>query len=352
MRNTRPPSASPQTAASGGQPANGRSPVWLRALLSEYLVLYICVLYFLVILPFQPGIASARNLQNTFSNMLPLLCVAAGQTVVLITAGIDLSVTAVISMASVIGASIMTGDGGLLAGSGWAAPAGIAGMLVVGLLLGTVNGGLTAVFKMPPFIVTLTTQMFFAGFAVWLTQSEKIYRLPGGFNLIGYGRAFGVPYALLVAGPVAVAAHFLLTRTLMGRWLYAVGHNPRAALIAGVPARRVLIFAYAFSGFCAAAASVLYTARLETGSPTQGREILLDVVGAVVIGGTSLFGGKGKVIWTVFGVLLITLIGNSLNMLGLSHFTVMMVKGGVILLAALIDAVRSRWLASTSTVVL
>jgi ribose transport system permease protein len=223
-------------------------------------------------------------------------------------------------------------------------------MLVVGTLLGIINGGLIAAFKMPPFIVTLATQMFFGGFAVWLTQSENIYHLPEAFNLIGYGQLFGIPYALLVAAPVILAAHFLLTRTLMGKWLYAVGHNIKAALISGVPIKPVVIFAYAFSGFCAAAAAVLYTARLETGSPAHGREILLDVVGAVVIGGTSLFGGKGKVPWTLFGVLLIILIGNSLNMLGLSYFAIMMVKGGVILLAALIDALRNRWLVASSVV--
>ncbi|MHC4444704.1 MAG: ABC transporter permease [Planctomycetota bacterium] len=325
-------------------------PIWSRIFLSQYLVFYICVLYYLVILMFKPEVASLENTQNTFSNMLPLLTVAVGQTIVLITGGIDLSVIAIIPMASITGAWIMTSDGGVMAGSPWAAPVGIICMLVVGTLLGIINGGLIAAFKMPPFIVTLATQMFFGGFAVWLTQSENIYHLPEAFNLIGYGQLFGIPYALLVAAPVILAAHFLLTRTLMGKWLYAVGHNIKAALISGVPIKPVVIFAYAFSGFCAAAAAVLYTARLETGSPAHGREILLDVVGAVVIGGTSLFGGKGKVPWTLFGVLLIILIGNSLNMLGLSYFAIMMVKGGVILLAALIDALRNRWLVASSVV--
>jgi len=324
--------------------------IWSRILVSEYLIFYICVLYYLVILLFKPEFASFENTQNNFANMLPLLTVAVGQTVVLITGGIDLSVIAIIPMASVLGAWIMTDDGGVLAGHPWAAPVAIICMLAVGTLLGIINGSLITVFSMPPFIVTLATQMFFVGLAVWLVQSENIYPLPKAFNLIGSGRVFGVPYALIVTGPVVLAAHFLLTRTLMGKWLYAVGHNIKAALICGVPTRSVVIFAYAFSGFCAAGAAILYTARLETGSPAHGREILLDVIGAVVIGGTSLFGGKGKIPWTVFGVLLIILIDNSLNMLGLSHFSIMMVKGGVILLAALIDAVRNRWLVASSVV--
>jgi ribose/xylose/arabinose/galactoside ABC-type transport system permease subunit len=144
---------------------------------------------------------------------------------------------------------------------------------------------------------------------------------------------------------LAVAMHLLLSRFLLGRWLYAVGLNARAARVSGVPVRRSTAAAYVLSGLCAAAASILYTGRLETASPTLGREVLLDVVGAAVIGGTSLFGGKGNVLWVVFGVLLFTLIANSLSVFGLTHFTVMAVKGGVILLAALLDVARTQYLA-------
>jgi ribose transport system permease protein len=192
---------------------------------------------------------------------------------------------------------------------------------------------------MPPFIVTLTTMMFFAGFAIWLTQSRNIDGLPRSFIAIGNGLGGSVA----VTFGVAVAAHFALTRTLLGRWWYAVGRNARTALVSGVPVRRTLVAAYVASGFCAAAAAILYTGRLETGSPVLGQRILLDVIGATAIGGTSLFGGKGKVLWTVFGVLFMTLVDNSLNLLGLSNFTVLMVKGGVILAAALLDAARNRY---------
>jgi ribose/xylose/arabinose/galactoside ABC-type transport system permease subunit len=134
----------------------------------------------------------------------------------------------------------------------------------------------------------------------------------------------------------------LLTRSLFGRRLYALGMNPRTAAVSGVPVDRIRILAYAACGTCAAVGSILYTARLQTGSPVLGQRILLDVVGAAVIGGTSLFGGRGQVPTTLLGVLFICLIDNSLNMMGLSNFAVMMVKGGVILTAALVDAVRSK----------
>jgi ribose/xylose/arabinose/galactoside ABC-type transport system permease subunit len=134
----------------------------------------------------------------------------------------------------------------------------------------------------------------------------------------------------------------LLTRTVLGRWLFAVGGNARTALVSGVPVERVVLFAYVACAVCAAVASILYTARLETGSPVLGQRILLDVIGAVVIGGTSLFGGRGSVLGTVYGALFITLLDNGLNLMGLSSFSVLMVKGTVILAAALVDAIRER----------
>jgi len=309
---------------------------------SEYQVLLLSALYFAVLAPVAPGFASVENLGNVFSNLLPLLVVAVGQTCVLIAGGIDLTATSTIALASVTGAMVMSRDGGLAGGRGWAAVAGVGVMLVVGLLIGLLNGVSVTRFGMPAFIVTLTTMMFFSGLAIWLTKSKAISGLPPGFNAIGRESLLGVPYALLVAAAVAWALHLALSRSLAGRWLYAVGQNAQAARISGVPVERTVISAYVVSGLCAAVAAILYTGRMETGSPVMGQRILLDVIGAAVIGGTSLFGGKGKVICTAYGVLFITLIDNSLNLLGLSHFTIMMVKGGVILLAALLDAVRTK----------
>jgi ribose transport system permease protein len=133
-----------------------------------------------------------------------------------------------------------------------------------------------------------------------------------------------------------------LSRSLFGRWLYAVGHNARAANVSGVPVAGVVMGAYIASGLCAAVAAVIYTGQAEAGSPVLGQRILLDVIGATVLGGASLFGGKGKVLWTLWGVLFFKLIDNSLNLLNLSVFAITMVKGGVILGAAVLDAARQR----------
>jgi ribose transport system permease protein len=208
-------------------------------------------------------------------------------------------------------------------------------MLAIGVLLGLLNGVAVTKLQMPPFMVTLTAMMFFSGLAVWLTQSQTIRFLPGGFTAIARG-------SVVIAGITAVVAHVVLQRTLIGRWLYSVGINARTSLVSGVPVYRTILFAYVVSGFCAATGSILFTSRLETGSPVLGARILLDVIGAAVIGGTSLFGGKGKVLWTVFGVLFVTLIDNSLNLMGLSNFMVLTVKGSVVLSAALLDAARAR----------
>ena len=312
-----------------------------RLLLSEYLVLVLSAAWFVCVLPFTPGFASPENLANILSSMLPLLVVAVGQTFVLISGGIDLSVTSTIALASVVGAQAMNGDAGWLAGSPWAAPAGIVVMLAVGAAVGAFNGGAVTHLRMPPFIVTLTTMMFVSGFAIWLTQSKNISGLPTAFTVIGSK----TPWAFLVTGVVAVSSYAVLSRTLYGRWLYATGHNARTALVSGVPVRRVTFLVYIISGLCAAVASVLYTGRLETGSPVHGQRILLDVIGATVIGGTSLFGGKGKILWTICGVLFLALIDNSLNLLSISYFTIMMVKGGVILLAAVMDSLRNQLVA-------
>ena len=239
---------------------------------------------------------------------------------------------------------LLSPAGGVLAESGWVVPVGVVVMLGVGLVIGWLNGVAVARFKMPPFMVTLVTMIFFSAFAIYLTRSENLAIYRDGFVALGRGGLGFIPYTLLIAGGLAIVAHFVLDRTVLGRWFYAIGRSMRTSRVSGVPTERVIILAYVFSGFCAAVAAVLYSARLEAGRPTLGGSLLLDIIGATVIGGTSLFGGKGKVLWTVYGVLFFVLLANTLNLLNLSYFTIDIVKGGVILLAALLDVLRNRWM--------
>jgi ribose/xylose/arabinose/galactoside ABC-type transport system permease subunit len=237
----------------------------------------------------------------------------------------------------------MSGDHGFLAGHPLAAPAALAAILAAGAVVGFFNGACIAWLRMPAFMVTLTTMMFFSGFAIWLAKkavnAESIYNLPPAFLVIGAKPWIGAALAICAT----IAAHLLLSRTLLGRWLYAVGHNPRASLVSGVPVGGVVVSAYVISGLFAALASILLTATLETGSPNHGKALLLDVIGAAVIGGTSLFGGKGKVLWTCYGVLFLSLLGNGLNQLNFSDSMITIIKGSVILLAALLDHWRTRF---------
>ncbi|MCX6628979.1 MAG: ABC transporter permease [Candidatus Solibacter sp.] len=309
----------------------------MRGLLtSRYLVAVLAAACFAVCAPLIPGMATSGNLSNLVWNMLPLAVVTIGEVFVLIAGGIDLSVTAIIALCSVTGALVMNGRTGYLAGNPAAAPVAVLFMLLVGALLGFLNGCAVTRLRMPAFIVTLTTMMFFGGFAVWLTRSANIDALPPAFNgLAGFG-------TLTVAVVVALAAHRTLRHSIFGRWLYATGMNARASLVSGVPVHAVTIAAYSVSGLLAAAASVLYTARLETGSPVLGQRIFLDVIAAAVIGGTSLFGGRGTVAGTLAGVLFVALLDNSLNLLGVSFFLVFTAKGVVILVAALLDSAAQR----------
>jgi ribose/xylose/arabinose/galactoside ABC-type transport system permease subunit len=358
---------------------------WLRrALLSEYFVLYLIVAYFIILLFFVDGLGRPQNISNILANTWPLFVVAIGQTFVLIIAGIDLSQGAVIGLSSVFGAAIMataakpevlsksifwgnmmTENGGLLSGSAWALPIGVLVMIAIGVLIGLFNGICIARFNMPPFMVTLVSLMLFSALAVYLTQSENIQNLPESYIALGKGDIVSVyigekaesqiprkvvysaiTYPLVIAVVLGITAQFLLTRTVFGRHVYAIGTNRKAAQISGVPSSRIMIFVYMLSGFFAAIGGILYSARLEAGRPTLGGgTFLLDIIGATVIGGTSLFGGKGKILWTYFGVLFFVLLANTLNLMGVDTFQIDMVKGGVILAAALMDVARTRLLA-------
>ncbi|NJL95037.1 MAG: ABC transporter permease [Anaerolineae bacterium] len=356
-----------------------------RVLLSEYFILYLLTIYFIVLIPLLPTISKPLNLVNILSNTWPLLAVAIGQTVVLIIKGIDLSQGAIIGLTSVVGAvlmataasedvlsnsplwgSVLAANGGLLANAPNAVLLGCLAMLLVGAGIGFINGFMIARFNMPPFMVTLVGLLFFSAFAIYLTQSENVRHLPEGFIQLGKGDIVSVyigekaesqiprreiysfvTYAMLISLSLAVVVHLVLSRTVLGKQLYALGTNRRAAQVSGVPINRTIILAYMISGICAAVGSILYSARLEAGRPTLGSgTFLLDVIGATVIGGTSLAGGKGKVTWTVLGVLFFVLLSNSLNLMRLSAFYIDMVKGSVILAAAVIDVIRTRLAAS------
>jgi ribose transport system permease protein len=335
----------------------------VKLLVSEYFVLMLSVVYFFIIAAIVPTMLAPNNIKNIFSNMWPLFAIAVGQTFVLLLGGIDLSQTSVMALTSVIGAVLMTRsvNPDVLGNSplwGWflteaggplgafpeipAALLGIAAMLLVGILVGSINGVFVAKLRMPPFMVTLIAQMFFSALAIFITKSQNVMGLPEAFIEIGFGQLGFIPFSFFIAIALAGAAHFLLSRTVRGRWIYSTGANIRAAKVSGVPTESTTMFVYIFSGFCAAIGSILYSGRLMQGRPTLGANILMDIMGATIIGGTSLFGGKGKITWTLFGVLFYTIMTTSLTQLKLDAFTIDVVKGLIILAAGTMDVLRTR----------
>lgn len=309
--------------------------------LLEQPVLVLSAALLLTMLPVRPEVVSAANLEILLLGTAILVPLAIGQSLVLITGGIDLSLPGLMSLASVAGASIMSSAGEATALPG-AVPLAMGAMLAIGAAVGLLQGTAVALLKIPPLLASLAMLMILGGLAVWYTQSDRI-AVASGFLVLWYGQPLGLPAPVWLSGAVALAAHGLLTRTVFGRRLYAIGHSPTTSIVSGVPVVRTTVAAYTLCGLCGGVAAMLFTARLHTGSPQLvPNEILLDCIGAAVIGGVSLFGGRGAVPGIVLGVLFLTIVGNSLNMLGLRYWHVMMVKGSVILLAALLDSVRAR----------
>ncbi len=308
-------------------------------LLSSGLNYAICGLLLVIATPTLDGFASFANAKNILSIVAPLMLLAVGQMLVMIGGGIDLSCGAVVALTSVASALVMSENGGVLAANVVATPAAIVAAIMMGTAVGAMNGCSIALLRMPPFMVTLTSMMFGFGFSTWWTGSKSISALPASFIDAGTSSVVVVSAVVLMSVVIAL----FLNCTMYGRWLYATGMNRDTAVVSGVPTRMMVAATYILSGVLAALASLIYTAQLETGSPVLGEKVLLDVIGAVVIGGTSLFGGKGSVAGVFSGVLLITLIDNILNLMELSHFTVMIAKGCIILLAASFDLLRKQW---------
>ncbi|HWB05635.1 MAG TPA: ABC transporter permease [Verrucomicrobiales bacterium] len=289
-----------------------------------------CAVLFAIMAATTEGMASVENLRSIGTAAIPLFLLALGQMAVIISGGIDLSVTATMALSSITGAVVMRETG--------STAAGVTAMLTVGAAIGLINGAAVAWLRLPPFMVTLTTQMFLSGLAVWAVQSKNIGGISPGFVRIG--KEVGIAAGIAVV--CGLLGHVLLRKSVWGRQLFATGFNAEAARFSGLPVPWVRVRSYIAGGLLAAAAAVILTARLETGSPVLGQRMLLDVIGAAVLGGVSLHGGRGHVLWVLGGALFFSVLDNALNLRGLSHFKIMMAKGGVLLAAAALDAWRSK----------
>ncbi len=292
------------------------------------------------------------NLTNVLRQITYNAILAIGQTFVIITAGIDLSVGSLIELTGVVMA-------GFANASHLDGPPLVAATLVVGLLVGCAAGFVNAVpvvkLNLPPFITTLAMMLMAKGLAFKLAHGRPIAVDSRAFDGIGTGfllegplRAVGLPgipiAVLFMAALVAIFA-VVLTRTRFGRYVFAIGGNEEAARLAGIDVARTKTLVYVISGGCAAVAGLLLMARFQSGSPNTGIGSELQSIAAVVVGGTSLAGGRGSVVATFFGALLIGVLNNVMNLLGIESYTQDIVLGAVILIAVIVDELRKRYLA-------
>jgi ribose transport system permease protein len=289
----------------------------------------LCALLTLV----SPVFLTPINLFNVALQASVVAILAFGQTFVILSAGIDLSVGSVLALTGAVMA-MQTGQNGVLVG------------ILVGLLAGAVLGALNGLFvtraRVAPFIATLAMLAIARGLTYIYTQGSPIRVDQPAFNVFGQGTVGAVPVPVVIMLAVFVVCLVVLTQTRFGRYVFAIGSNPEVTRLAGVPIDRYVVAVYAISGLLAALGGLILTGRLAAADPNAATGYELDVIAAVVIGGTSLFGGRGGVFGTLIGALIIAVVGNGMVLLNVNPFWTQAVKGAIILIAVLPDSLRRK----------
>jgi ribose/xylose/arabinose/galactoside ABC-type transport system permease subunit len=283
--------------------------------------------------------ALTHGLFITTSNILNILVqssltgiVSIGMTFVILTSGIDLSVSGVTVFCSLVGAMLMTG------GFGWIPSLLI--MLLLGSFIGLINGIAITKLKMVPFVTTLALMNITRGLGKTISNGKTIFGLPPQHAVFGQASVLGIPVAIIILLLFTLAGYIILNYTSFGRMVYAIGGNERAAWLAGIRTDKIVTITYVISGLCAAFGAILITSRLMSASSSIAVGLELDAVAACVIGGTSLFGGEGGIIGTILGAIAISMINNGLNLLGVTPFVQEIAKGIIIFIVIAIDAIR------------
>jgi len=291
---------------------------------------------------FWPNFLKSDNLLNIANQIAVIAIVAIGMTMVIITGGIDLSVGSLIALSAVLATRFIRDT----AGAENASPLGmtlacLAAMAICGLI-GGFSGLMITRFSVPPFIVTLAMMLVCSGLAFTFANGQSIYQLPESFVWLGRGADLGLPNAVVLMILLYAIASVLMSRTRLGRYIYAVGGNREAARLAGVPVERILMFAYVACAVLAALGGVIMASQLRSGSPTYGNMYELYVIAAVVVGGASLSGGEGHMFGTLTGAFTIAVIQNGMNLTNIESYTQKVVLGFVILAAVLFEKIRHR----------
>jgi ribose transport system permease protein len=310
---------------------------WIKRFLPFVSLIALCI----SIAALEPKFLSAGNLAGVARQTAVITIMAMGMTMVMVSGGIDLSVGSVMALAGVIGALAIV--------SGAPVIIGIAVCVLAGAICGMINGATIAVLRIPAFIATLGAMGIYRGVALLITDGKAVVGLPPSFGYLAESNMLGVvPVPLAAVLVVALVIHFLLINTRPGRYCYAIGSNIEAARYAGVRVSHYQTLFYAILGGLAGLAGAIESARLVTGQPTAGEGYELRVIAAVVIGGGSLSGGQGTVTGTIIGALIMGVLANGANLLGISSFMQQVVIGAVIVLAVTFDEFQRRRLEATA----
>jgi ribose/xylose/arabinose/galactoside ABC-type transport system permease subunit len=325
----------PETQASGKGQEQAVVLPGVASQLSRFTPLILLVVVIGLISLFVPYFFSLTNFISVLLQCSALAILAIGETAVLITGGIDLSLPGMMALGAIFGAMYMKSGGNPLVA--------ILIMLVIPMLLGAINGFSISRFNMIPFVVTLAMQAITSGAAIWITNQISISGLPKAFTQPLLSKVWIIPVPVIIMFVVAAVVQVILTRSIWGRWLYATGTNIRAARVSGIPTARVIFLTYAFAGLMAGIAGVILTARLTSAGATMGKDaVVLDIVSSAALGGVSIMGGVGTAMNAVIGAILITLIGNVMNMANVSYYLTLVVKGLVVVIVVAIDVWRRR----------
>ena len=288
----------------------------------------------LILWALTPHFLTVSNLLNVAQQTAINAVVAVGMTFVILSGGIDLSVGSILALSGVVLGTLLQ--------DGQALPVALALALGVGLVCGAANGALVSWGSLPPFIVTLGMMSVARGAALVFTEGRPISGFDAGFRSLATGSVWFIPGPVVIMIAVYAAAHLVLTRTTFGRYVYAIGGNEEATRLSGIPVRFHKTMIYGVSGLMSAVAAVILTARLNSAQPIAGIMYELDAIAATVIGGTSLMGGQGTLAGTLVGALIMGVLRNGLNLLGVSSFLQQIVIGAVIIGAVLIDTLLKR----------
>lgn len=297
-------------------------------------ILMVLILLVVLMSIFAPNFNRVDNLLNIARSISVNAILAAGLTFVILTGGIDLSVGSIVAVSGVVAV--------IAAIAGVPAPVAVAIGMAVGGACGLVNGVLTAYLALAPFIVTLGTMTFLRGLAYTITNGQPIVSSDLNFKDLGNGYLLGIPVPVIAMVAVFLVAWFVLERTRYGRHVYAVGGNAQAARLAGVQVNRIILSVYVVAGICAGLAGVIFAARVISAQPTAGTGYELDAIAAVVLGGTSLVGGRGRIVGTLIGAVILGVLTTGLILLNVQFFTQLLIKGVVIILAVAIDSLKQR----------